>query len=191
MKWSILILTMFERKHLLDRLLDCLAPQVEPHGDIEVMVTKSDPQSSIGENRQRMLDRALGEYVNFIDDDDMVAENYVALIYPLLNGVDYVGFPVNVFRDGVRYGTAYHSLKNVGWSSYGDVSFRDISHLNPIRREIAVKVRMDGDFGEDHRWADGLRQLGIVKTQNYIPDAMYFYYMRTHKPEMMSVEVTA
>lgn len=184
MKWSILILTMPERKDFLGRLLDVLAPQVEKFPQIEVMTKTSTRARSVSDQRQEMIEKSLGEYVNFIDDDDLVPSNYVASILPLLDGVDYIGFPVKVFRDGSEYGIAYHSLKNREWSCHGTTSFRDISHLNPIKREIALQAKFEGGYGEDHRWAVQLRNLGIVKTQNYVPEAMYFYHIRTHKPEM-------
>jgi hypothetical protein len=185
MKWSILILTMPQRKEFLHRLQQALYPQIEKLPDVEIIVRTSDPSLTLGENRQAMLNSAAGEYVNFIDDDDMVAKNYVASIYPLLkSGVDYIGFPVKVFRDGTFIQTAYHSLQYKGWTSHGDVAFRDISHLNPMRKELALQVSMSGGYGEDHRWATQLREKQIIKTQKYVPEAMYFYYMRTKKQEM-------
>lgn len=187
MKWSILILTIPARAQFLDRLLQVLYPQIEKHQDVEILTRLSDRSMTIGQNRQAMLQSAQGEYVNFIDDDDLVPKNYVKSIYPLLKKVDYIGFPVKVYRDGTFIQTAYHSLQHRDWTSHGDVAFRDISHLNPMRRELATKAIMDGDFGEDRRWSNQLRQLGIVKTQSYIPEAMYFYYMRSQKPELQTV----
>lgn len=184
MKWSILILTMPERKELLGRLLDCLAPQVEKYPDIEVMTKTSTRAKSVGDQRQEMLDKAIGNYVCFVDDDDLVSPDYVAKIYPLLDGVDYIGFPVHTFRDGNFYGAAYHSLKHKSWNSNKMYAERDLSHLNPIRRELALQAKMEGGYGEDHRWASRLRDLGIVKTEHYIPEVMYYYHIRTYKPEM-------
>lgn len=185
MKWSILILTMAGREELLGRLLDCLAPQVEKHPDIEVMVKKSVKGLEVGEMRQQMLEKALGEYVCFVDDDDMVSPRYVETIYPLLDGVDYIGFPVNTYRDGSFYCAAYHSLKHKNWMSDKLYAQRDISHLNPMRRELALQAKMEGGYGEDGRWSVRIRELGIVKTEHYIPEVMYLYMMRTKKPELL------
>lgn len=183
MKWSILILTIPGREKLLQRLLDRLEPQIKGNPEIETVVLKN--LGSIGEGRQKLLEKSRGEYVCFVDDDDLVDDNYIERIFPLLDGVDYVGFQVMTFRDGKLYGVAYHSLKHKDWRSGKMYSERDISHLNPIRRELALQAQMEGDFGEDGRWANRLRELGIVKTEHYIPEVMYFYYIRTHKPEMM------
>lgn len=182
MKWSILILTMAERRDLLYRLQQCLYPQIENYKDIEILV-RVFRCGTIGENRQALLNQAQGEYVCFIDDDDMVPAKYVEKIYPLLDGVDYIGFSVHTFRDGTFYASAYHSLKHGRWSNEKAYAERDISHLNPIRRELALQAPMEGGAGEDRRWADRLRDLNIVRTQHYIPEVMYFYYIRTYKPE--------
>ena len=173
-----------ERKLMLGRLLDCLAPQVEKFPLVEVFTHISTRARSVADQRQEMIEKAIGEYVCFIDDDDLVSPKYVETIYPLLDGVDYIGFPVKVFRDGNPYSVAYHSLEHKNWVSYEYVSFRDISHLNPIRRELALQAKFEGGYGEDHRWAMQLRSKGIVKTEHYVPEQMYYYYMRTKKPEM-------
>lgn len=178
MKWSILILTMQERTPLLSRLLGCLSPQVEKFPDVEIVTKTSSHVRSVADQRQEMLDHAKGEYVNFIDDDDLVAHNYVDSIYPLLDGVDYIGFPVNIYCNGVFFGVSYHSLAHKEWKAHQSCWFRDISHLNPIRRELALKAKMEGGYGEDYRWANELRRLGVVKTSHYVPEAMYYYYRR-------------
>lgn len=191
MKWSILILTMPERASLLERLMDVLRPQVQKFPDVEIFTLISTRSRTVGEQRQEMLNRARGEYVCFVDDDDLVSPDYVATIRPLLDGVDYIGFPVHTFRDGKFYGAAYHSLKFGKWDSSKTYAERDISHLNPIRRELALQAQMEGGFGEDGRWASRLRQLQIVKTEHVVPEVMYFYHIRTHKPEMEPVNSCA
>lgn len=180
MKWSILILTMPERRMYLDRLLKVLYPQIEKYRDIEIITRESCPSMNLGENRKALLTSAAGEYVNFIDDDDLVPKNYVQTIHPLLNR-DYVGFPVTVFRDGTFLQVAYHSLRHKGWSVIDNTPFRDISHLNPMKKELAVQGDMSGGHGEDMRWASSIRNLGIVQTEHYVPESMYFYYMRSKK----------
>jgi len=178
MRWSILVLTIPSRPKMLQRLKDCLEPQLRD--GVELCITKSDLVKSVGDNRNRMIEEAQGEYVSFIDDDDLVSPKYVETILPLLDGVDHVGFPVQVFRDGVFLLRAYHSLKYGDWCGS---NYRDISHLNPIRREHALKVKMNGSFSEDARWAADLRALNIVKTEHYIPETMYFYHYQTIKKD--------
>jgi len=186
-KWSILVLTQPSRTEFLRRLMDNLAPQVAKFPDVEIVTTLFDKRFSIGKNRGMMITAASGEYVNFIDDDDLVADDYVDSIRPLMDGVDYIGFQAKYHADGVYCGKlSYHSLEYKGWFENDSGYFRDISHLNPMRKELAIAGQMeryDGTFYEDHAWADLLRFLGIVKTEHVVSKPMYFVYYRLHKDD--------
>lgn len=182
-KWSILILTQPSREAFLARLQAVLRPQLEERPDVKVLIRYFNPAQDLGTNRQALLEEATGEYVNWIDDDDLVPADFVSRIYPLLDGVDYVGFRLQMFTDGQKQKPTFHSLCHKEWNGDEDGWYRDISHINPIRRELALAVPMSGGFGEDHRWADGLRALGIVKTEHYIDEVMYFYYFRNNKSD--------
>jgi hypothetical protein len=127
-----------------------------------------------------MLEKSVGEYVCFVDDDDLVADDYVSTILPLLDR-DYVGFKVQLYNDGVPDLPTYHSLVYEHWFQNNHGYYRHISHLNPIRRELALLVPMEGEVGEDHRWADRLYATGKVKTEHFIDRVMYHYYSRSVK----------
>jgi hypothetical protein len=183
MKWSILVLTQPSRATFLARLLDILEPQVRKALGVEVTVRFFDMELSLGENRQKMLEASESEYVNFVDDDDLVPADYVMSILPLLDGVDYVGFRVQCHVDGRPFSRTFHSLRFSGWSNDAFGHYRDISHINPIRRELALLALIEGGFGEDERWAARLRATGKVKTEHYIDRVMYDYYYRSVKTE--------
>lgn len=195
MKWSILVLTQPSRTEFLRRLMGSLAPQVAKFSGVEVVIAQFDKKFSIGKNRGMMIEAAAGEYVNFVDDDDLVAEDYVSSIYPLLDGVDYVGFLAKFHRDGVYCGKlSFHSLDFKGWSENAYGYFRDISHLNPIKKELAILGKMgdhDGRVREDFFWASRLRSLGSVKTEHFVPRPMYLVYYRSDKPDGWEVTVDA
>lgn len=188
MKWSILTLTMPTRVEFLRRLTDNLGPQLI-EGVVEWRIRMCDFKYSLGENREMMRRAAPGEYSNFVDDDDRISDSYVETILPLLDR-DYVGFQVQAYEDDIPLpGPTYHSLLCGGWfdKTYADGTkswHRDISHLNPIRRELALVVPMYGGFAEDSRWAGELRALGIVKTERYIDkEVMYHYLSRPGKKD--------
>lgn len=128
---------------------------------------------------------ATADYINFVDDDDLVAPDYVSSIYPLLGEVDYVGFQLQLYNGGpeqnLKQKPTYHSLRYKLWHDDDNGYYRDISHLNPIKRELAVQAVMEGGGGEDARWADSMRTLGIVKTEHYVDRVMYHYYWRAEK----------
>lgn len=169
MKWSICIVTVPQRKVEFNRIKGMLEYQI---GDRDVEIIVDDSDEKLGQKRQNCIDRAHGDYVNFVDDDDLVAHDYVKTIYPLLDGVDYVGFQVQLYESGKKMKPTYHSLKYKQWGedSYG--WYRNVSHLNPIKKEIALASRFSGGIGEDFRWAQGLEP----KTEHYIDRPMYFYF---------------
>ena len=183
MKWSILILTQPSRKDFLVRLLAMLEPQVQKEQSVEIVIRMCDPALALGENRQKMIEGAAGEYVCFVDDDDLVAPDYVGKILPLLDGVDYIGFRLSLYSDGKPQLPTFHSLKYPKWFADLTGLYRDISHVNPIRRELALAVPMSGARGEDARWSDAMRAKAIVRTEHFIDEVMYHYYYRSSKTD--------
>lgn len=182
-RWSILILTMPQRQTMLARLLEVLEPQIVD--GVELLIRVSDSASPVGENRELLRQQSRGEYISFIDDDDLVSPYFVERILPRLDGVDYVGFNLEQTMDG-RFGCIEkRSLRygRVGMETSVD-RFRDLSHLNPMRASLALAVPMSGWPAEDTRWADAIRALSIVKTEHYLDETLYYYLTRSHKPEM-------
>jgi len=182
MKLDILVLTQPSRKEFLRRFWLRLEPQLTT-SEVGFHMRMFDQAMSLGENREFMRQASKGEYICFCDDDDLLSEDYVSTILPLLDGVDYVGFQVEGWQDGVKMKPTFHSLRYKDWHEDQHGFYRDISHLNPIRRELALLEPMEGDFGEDHRWADRLRARGVVKTEHYINRVMYFYHFRSGKTD--------
>jgi hypothetical protein len=185
-KWSILILTMPQRAVLLGRLLEVLRPQIF-NSTIELLIRESDPALPVGENREALRQQSRGEYISFIDDDDLVPPHFVERILPYLDGVDYVAFNLEQRMDGHFLCVEKRSLGygRVGRDERGG-RFRDISHLNPMRRELALRVPMTGWPCEDNRWADAIRELHLVRTEHVLDETLYYYLTRTRKPEYAS-----
>jgi hypothetical protein len=184
--WTIMVLTQPSREEYLKRLKTRLLPQLGG-APVDLLIEPCDTRLTVGANRRRMTEKAAGEYVSFIDDDDLVAEDYVARVLPLLDGVDYVGFRVQTFVDDHAIEPTHHALKygGVGYDERMKRNYRDISHLNPVRRELALRGVMDGGVGEDSRWADSLREQGLLKTEHVVDEneVMYFYYARSRKDD--------
>jgi hypothetical protein len=175
--WTILIPHLDDREELLNRLLEGLMPQVFAHQpDVTLEILTNDGSEGIPVYRQRLLDRARSDYVSFIDDDDKVADDYVSTILPLLDGVDQVGFWLQYYEMGVPYpAPTKHSLSCGGWWDTQVAWCRDVSHLNPVRTELARHVGFIGapDLGEDHWWAFKMR--GLVHTEHFVDKVMYHY----------------
>lgn len=182
MKLEILILTQPKREPFLKQLLSILSPQVNGK-DVRLLIheDKEGRLGTLGESRERMRRESLGDYIAFIDDDDFVSPHYVERILPLLDGVDQIGFDLLYFEDGMPIKPAHHSLQYATWASDDTAFYRDISHLNPMRRELALEVPMSGTHGEDMRWSIAMR--GKVKTEHYIHEELYFYLFRYYKDD--------
>lgn len=180
-KLSILIATVGSRTQSFLLLMSSLTRQIKRANlNIEVVALWNNGEKSIGDIRQKLLECARGEYVCFVDDDDTLSESYCDEIIKAL-GKDYVGFEVMMFNDGVQMPRVFHSIRYNNWSQDENGYYRGVTHLNPIKRSIALKGSFSGTAGEDERWSNAVRP--YVTTENYIDKPMYYYYHvsgRTH-----------
>lgn len=149
-------------------------PQVDRYqGQIEVLIFFNNFERSIGYIRQKLLEGAAGEYICHVDDDDMVPDDYCDTIFPLLDGVDYIGFQVKFIDRGKDMPPVYHSLRYSSWHQDADGYYRGITHLNPIRTELArtSSFPVERTIGEDEQWANGIK----AATEHFIDRPMYIY----------------
>lgn len=181
---SIMICSLHARSEMLLALLAVLEPQITDA--VELLIDLDRGEATIGAKRNRLLERAAGDYVCFVDDDDQVTEDYVALILQALDHKpDCVGFVLMYYEDGRLKGRAVHSLR---YQRYADRRLpgkgmyyeRTPNHLNPIRREIALQVRFpESNRGEDTSFAQRIRPL--LKSESFIDCPLYRYYYRRKK----------
>src|SRR5687767_4133734 len=135
-------------------------------GEIEVVAYWNNREKSLGSLRQALVEEAKGDYICFVDDDDMLPEYYLSSVYSLLGGTkydgpQYVGWKMQYIHDGVPSPKpTYHSLKYDGWSEDSLGFYRDVSHLNPVRRSLALRADFRKEIpgvSEDRSWAIQLR----------------------------------
>ena len=170
---SILIATIGRRNDRFLSLCDSLAPQLVEK-PVEVIAYWNNGELSIGDIRQKLLEEATGEYVCFIDDDDRVPSYYCEAILQAL-GKDYVGFELELFNEEKKMPRVYHSIKYGVWHQDEHGYYRGVTHLNPIKREIALRGRFGRQgSGEDETWARMVTPL--IRTENYIDRIMYYYH---------------
>jgi hypothetical protein len=181
--WTILIPTIGQREHLLLRLLDVLLPQLEPYaGEVRVLAWRNNGSPALGEIRDALVRDAGSEYVSFIDDDDLVPEYYVAEVVHALRGrPHHVGFQLEYTTDDGNPEVVDHSLRHGRWHSGKDGTLlRDFTHIDPIRRDIAMRgtfvVRRPGR-AEDRFWVKQVRQ--FLASEAYVPRIMYHYLWRS------------
>ena len=175
-KFQILIPTMPGREAMLFALLQRLEPQLKLHPQASYFLDAG--TGSIGVKRQRMIEKATADYIAFVDDDDMVSEDYLDRIMPRLESKpDCVGITMHVTMDGRDWHPSpifRHSLRfreNFQWHGQD----RTPHHLCPLRRSAAHQSRFpDLTWGEDFRFAMGL--LEHLKTEEWSGDEPIYFY---------------
>lgn len=169
---SILICTLKRRKHLLGRLLKILKPQMAD--SVEILIEEDGGEMSTGEKRNILLKKAVGDYVAFVDDDDMVSINYVAkILWAVQTNPDCCSLKGLLIREKDYY-EFYHSIQHRKWYRKGDKFFRCPNHLNTVKREWALQAGFPDLYkGEDKDYSERLRPL--LKNQEKIKGILYYY----------------
>ena len=189
MKLSILIPTISRRKQLFDNLLFSLNEQIETGlNGVEILHDGND-FDSIGEKRNRLLNMAHGDYVCFVDDDDSVCENYIAL---LLQGIatnpDCIALKGIITEDGQDPQYFEHSIFYKRYETTnrtyptGTKYLRYPNHLNCIRSSIAKQFKFpETNHGEDTDWATQIHNSGLLMHEYNTEKVLYFYNYKRNK----------
>lgn len=186
-KLSILICTLPKRKLFLERLRAILVPQIDDHTEILFDHSAID---TIGTKRNRLLQKAQGKYVAFIDDDDRVSDDYIEKLMEGINkGVDCCSLIGVITDDGVNPRVFHHSIKYSRYetvsdpSGYSDIMYlRFPNHLSCIRADIAKMFTFpETNHGEDTDWATQIHHSGLLMTEHEIPNTLYYYDYRSKK----------
>jgi cellulose synthase/poly-beta-1,6-N-acetylglucosamine synthase-like glycosyltransferase len=178
-KLSILIPTLEERKESLAELRRELDGQVGKR-NVEVLHLSDNRQMTIGQKRNMLLNQSQGEYVAFIDDDDLPSVDYVTkVLNALAKNPDCTSLTGEiVFSDG--YSRPFiHSLRYDRWiDDHGNkVYYRPPNHLNAVRRSIAAQVGFPPwNSGEDRSFSMGIRH--HLKNEGWIDGCIYTYRCR-------------
>ena len=185
MKLSVLIVTLKSRKNLLDKIYSVLIKQATD--DVEILINTDSGEKSTGKKRNELLEKAVGDYVCFVDDDDIVSDDYIELILKAIEKKpDCVGIEVLKTTNGKNPTRNIHSLKTLKggyyWGYKGNSIYFIPDHLTPIRRELALKTKFkDISKGEDTYYS--MNVLQYLKTEEYIDKPIYFYLYETKKKE--------
>jgi glycosyltransferase involved in cell wall biosynthesis len=175
--WTIGILHLPKRANLYNALIIELNKQIKncnAENKIEILTETDNGENSVGKKRNNVIDKAKGEYVCFIDDDDMITEIYVSKTLKALETkpdvVELVGFLP-------KYNLPFiHNLNCGGHFKKDGIQFRTPNHLNTIKTEIARQVRYpEISHGEDQDYSHRLWASKLMKTESLIGERMYIY----------------
>ena len=174
---SILICSLKEREQIfLKRLLSVLDPQIK-NKSVEILIFSDNGELPIGSKRNQAMEAARGEYICFVDDDDLVSETYVdCILKKIPEKRDVIVFDALISFDGtghklVKYG------KEFPYSETRYSFYRHPNHLMVHKKSNIKEFFLDVRTGEDDEWAK--RRLSSIKTQSRINETLYFYEYRT------------
>ena len=182
MKKLSIIIPMYNTEPYIDELLKCLAPQLTPEVEVIVIDDGSDfpylpPFPGIKVNRQtnkgvsaarnKGLKLAKGEYIVFVDSDDLVAENYISQIFAAIES---------------RPDTVYISWRHLS-GAIGKIIRSADDEFNPynrcvwnrvFHREYIAGITFDESMqvAEDD---DFLKRLPEPESKTYISEPIYIY----------------
>lgn len=183
-KISILIPTIEGRELQYNSLINSLKQQYDGE-DVEICTVKDNKEMSIGEKRNRLLASAKGDYLCFIDDDDDISANYVQfLLLAIKSGCDCVSLKGQITIDGGKPEVFEHSIKYKEWkTTENEIKYeRFPNHLNCIKSNIAKQFKFpEKNFSEDFDWSTALHNSGLLKTEYYIPEIIYYYNYVSNK----------
>lgn len=188
-KFSVLIASVESRAEMLQKLVDHLNQQCSkllnwnPESpDVEIITMVDNGGMILGEKRNALIDKANGEYLAFIDDDDWVADTYIEdILNAISSSPDCVTFKGIVTTDGInpeefRFDMNYPH--NTWAKDQNGVHMRCPATWCPIKSEIAKPIRfMSIDVAEDRVWA--IMLYPKLNTQVFIDKHLYHYKSST------------
>jgi len=174
---SILILTLPTRIDSYSRLIKSLNQQVIENNlihRVQILTLCDTKEISVGEKRNILLNKSIGRYVCFIDDDDVIATNYLSVIMSALNSnADVITFCGDYVENEIRTPFSI-SMVHRGNYNHTNMFYRLPNHLCPVKREIALSCQFtDKNFGEDSDYAEKINK--YLKNEYHIQEKLYFY----------------
>ena len=193
MKKLSIIISYYNGGEYTKALLDCLAPQVTK--DVEVILVDDGSKEpfkttekwlkvihkengGVSAARNAGIDKATGEYITFIDHDDLVSDKYIQTILEKIDeGFDYLYMSWKTLPGGWQYEVKLNSVNDkfptFNLCVWNRVYKRDL--IGDVRFNEKKIIAEDAEF---------IRKVKERGKKAFISDFMYFY--RTDKPDTLT-----
>ena len=173
-----------ERQIKLNKLINELHRQISKNFAeevVEIIIDTDNKEKSVGKKRNDLIEKAQGEFICFIDDDDFVSENYLSIILHHLNsGIDILLIPIEHIENGVNKPKIIPSLY-IDNLNTGEAVFKtNHFHLCPHKKSIARNVLFECiNFAEDMMYSQKM----VKHINNYflISQPIYIYFDNLEK----------
>lgn len=171
-KLSILIPSLVGRENKLAELLAVLNPQVTD--EVEVVILTDNRQQPTGTKRNRLINMAQGEYIAFIDDDDMISPSYIErMMEGIRRGVDTVSI-MGIYHPDDGPEQLFKAKLGSNWCTRDGVLIRGVLHLSATKRELALRFPFPNvTYREDKPYHIAMNQ--VCETEHEITEPIYFY----------------
>lgn len=169
MKLSILVLGLTDRNtsYILYQL------HKQQTEDVEILSLIDNKSYTVSEKRNILINLSHGDYVCFVDDDDMVEDNYIQeLLHWTNSDADVINFTVWISINGwieqpVYYSKDYDNITKDG------AFYRQPNHIMAIKRDIALLVPYENVPAEDTVFATKVNQ--YLQSEHTIDKMLYHY----------------
>jgi hypothetical protein len=180
---SILICSLKARAEMLAALLrdlNAMRGCLDDPGAVEILCKVDNKEVSVGAKRNKLMARASGEYLCFIDDDDRVTSDYFSAIFAALKTKpDVVGICGIVTWEYRRPMIFRHDLQYRQERNLPNILERLPHHLCPTRSEIAKRFPFGNiNLGEDSGRAHGMMHARALHSCVMIERPIYLYDYR-------------
>ncbi len=144
------------------------------HEDVEFLRLIDNGELTSGQKRSLLTKAASGQYVCFIDDDDILSVDYVRQLYDAsIKNPDVITFNLKMIRNGYERETWHFGLH----PNLRAAGLMCVNHLCAWRKDLALQVNWDPLLGnsDDRLWFEPLYYKGVINTQYHINKVLYHY----------------
>lgn len=178
MKLSILVCSVLERgQTFLPKILKQLQDQITPYSnDVELLCLIDNCNMMLGEKRNKLVKMADGDYITFVDDDDVLSDDYVKVLLEAIKTTptDVITFTVNVSLNNGPYKPCYYSKDYKTNYNTDAAYFRQVNHIMCIKLDLALSTPYKSIIrGEDSAFAADLAHK--IKTETKLDKVLYYY----------------
>lgn len=180
-KLSILIPSVHTRRDtFLRSILDEVYNQYDSlplhqQAQVEILTLMDNKRQMLGDKRNLLVEMAQGKYIQFIDDDDRISEDFLSVLLAATETeVDVITFQVSVSINGATPKIAYYSKDYKHDYNTNEAYFRIPNHIACVKKEISLRSSFPSlKYAEDQAYAKLL--LPHLQTEHRIDRVLYHY----------------
>lgn len=177
MTFLILICTLPERADKLRRLTRTLDRQKANY-----KIHDAGRSMTTGMKRNQLIEQSSSDYFAFVDDDDLVTDNYYqAITDAIQSGPDVVTFCGYMTTNGAQR-KGFTIKLDSKYEEKDNHFYRFPNHLCAFKRQKVQHIKFpDQHVQEDYQWAKMIHDRKILKTEVHIPQELYWYDFDAYK----------